>query len=169
MRSVAYAIRLPANQVLERAIEDLLTRPRGRPSHAPLVRYRSFHYQAASWDRSRRVIAKVEHHLGELFPRVGFIVTTLTGTNRAVVHFYNGSYVDIDGLFREQAAELDPKRREAILHRIQQLVHDKAMFAPILASAALTGVGPRVEEAGLGLIAGYSFSAPYEDVKLKGK
>jgi hypothetical protein len=66
-----------------------LTRPRGRPSFAPLVRYRSFQYQAASWDRPRRVIAKVEHHLGELFPRVGFIVTTLTGTNRAVVHFYN--------------------------------------------------------------------------------
>jgi hypothetical protein len=88
-RDVAYAIRLPANQVLERAIEDLLVRPRGRPSYAPLVRYRSFHYQAASWDRPRRVIAKVEHHLGELFPRVGFIVTTLTGTNRAVVHFYN--------------------------------------------------------------------------------
>jgi hypothetical protein len=89
-RGGAYAIRLPANQVLERAIEDLLTRPRGRPSHAPLVRYRSFHYQAAPWDRPRRVIAKVEHHLGELFPRVGFIVTTPTGTNRAVVHFYNG-------------------------------------------------------------------------------
>jgi len=88
-RGVAYAIRLPANDVLERAIEDLLTRPRGRPSHAPLVRYRSFQYQAASWDRPRRVIAKVEHHLGELFPRVGFIVTTLTGTNQAVVHFYN--------------------------------------------------------------------------------
>jgi Transposase DDE domain group 1 len=69
--------------------QDLLTRPRGRPSHAPLVRYRSFEYQAASWDRPRRVIAKVEHHLGELFPRVGFIVTTLTGTNRAVVRFYN--------------------------------------------------------------------------------
>ena len=88
-RDVAYAIRLPANQVLERAIEDLLTRPRGRPSYAPLVRYRSFQYQAASWDRPRRVIAKVEHHLGELFPRVGFIVTTLTGTNPAVVRFYN--------------------------------------------------------------------------------
>ena len=81
--------RLPANDVLERAIGDLLTRPRGRPSHAPLVRYRSFHYQAASWDRTRRGIAKIEHHLGELFPRIGFIVTTLTGTNRAVVHFYN--------------------------------------------------------------------------------
>jgi hypothetical protein len=88
-RGVRYAIRLPANDVLERAIEDLLTRPRGRPSYAPLVRYRSFHYQAASWDRPRRVIAKIEHHLGELFPRVGFIVTTLTGTNRAVVRFYN--------------------------------------------------------------------------------
>src|SRR5207302_7428001 len=88
-RGVRYAIRLPANDVLERRIEDLLTRPRGRPSHAPLVRYRSFEYQAASWSRPRRVIAKVEHHLGELFPRVGFIVTTLTGTNRAVVRFYN--------------------------------------------------------------------------------
>ena len=61
-----------------------------RPTQlAPLVRYRSFEYQAASWDRPRRVIAKIEHHLGELFPRVGFIVTTLTGTNRAVVRFYN--------------------------------------------------------------------------------
>ncbi|HKX05664.1 MAG TPA: IS1380 family transposase [Methylomirabilota bacterium] len=88
-RGVRYAIRLPANDVLERQIEDLLTRPRGRPTHAPLVRYRSFHYQAASWARPRRVIAKVEHHLGELFPRVGFIVTTLTGANRAIVRFYN--------------------------------------------------------------------------------
>src|SRR3989441_4236225 len=88
-RGVRYAIRLPANDVLERSIEDLLTRPRGRPGHAPLVRYRSFQYQAASWDRPRRVITKVEHHLGELFTRVGFIVTTLTGTNPAVVRFYN--------------------------------------------------------------------------------
>jgi hypothetical protein len=88
-RGVRYAIRLPANDVLERRIADLLTRPRGRPSYAPLVRYRSFEYQAASWDHPRRVIAKIEHHLGELFPRVGFIVTTLTGTNRAVVRFYN--------------------------------------------------------------------------------
>src|SRR2546426_2413649 len=83
------AIRLPANDVLERRIEELLTRPPRPPSHAPLVRYRSFEYQAASWDRPRRVIAKIEHHPGELFPRVGFIVTTLTGTNRAVVRFYN--------------------------------------------------------------------------------
>ncbi len=80
-----------------------------------------------------------------------------------------GSYSDIDGLFREQASELDPKRRAATLERIQQLIHDKAMFAPIWLNAGLNGVGPRIEESGLGLIAGYAFSAPYEDLKLKGK
>jgi peptide/nickel transport system substrate-binding protein len=80
-----------------------------------------------------------------------------------------GSYPDIDGLFQEQASELDPKRREATLHRIQQLMHDKAMFAPVWLNAGLNGVGPRVEESGIGIVAGYAFSAPYEDVKLKGK
>jgi len=80
-----------------------------------------------------------------------------------------GSYPDIDGLFREQATELDKKRREATLHRIQQLMHDKAMVAPIVQVGLMSGYGPRVEESGLGLITGYSFSAPYEDVRLKGK
>ena len=80
-----------------------------------------------------------------------------------------GSYPDIDGLFRDQAGETDPKRREATLHRIQQLIHDKVIMAPIWLNAGLVGLGPRVEEAGIGLIAGYAFSAPYEDVKLKGK
>jgi peptide/nickel transport system substrate-binding protein len=81
-----------------------------------------------------------------------------------------GSYPDIDGLFREQATELDRRRREGALHRLQQLVHEKAMFAPIYQLAAMTGVGPRVEESGIGLVAGYAFfSAPYEDVKLKGR
>jgi peptide/nickel transport system substrate-binding protein len=80
-----------------------------------------------------------------------------------------GSYPDIDGLFREQESELDQKKREAVLHRIQQLVTDKVVFAPIWLNAGLNGVGPRVEESGLGLITGYAFSAPYEDLKLKGK
>jgi peptide/nickel transport system substrate-binding protein len=81
-----------------------------------------------------------------------------------------GSYPDIDGFFREQATEVDRKRREAALHRVQQLVHEKAMFAPIYQIAALSGVGPRVEESGIGVIASYAFfSAPYEDVKLKGR
>ena len=69
-----------------------------------------------------------------------------------------------------QLMALAQERREATLHRIQQLVHDKAMFAPIYQIAAMTGVGPRVEESGIGLVAGYAFfSAPYEDVKLKGR
>jgi hypothetical protein len=68
---------------------DLLVWPRGRPSHAPLDRYKSFPHQAASWDRPRRVIAKVKHQHLELFLRAGFIVTSVTGMNRPVVHFYN--------------------------------------------------------------------------------
>ena len=80
-----------------------------------------------------------------------------------------GSYADIDGLFREQASELDPKRREAVLHRIQQLMHEKVLVAPIWLLAGLSGLGPRVEESGIGIIAGYAFSAPYEDLKLKAK
>jgi len=80
-----------------------------------------------------------------------------------------GSYPDIDGLFREQATELDRKRREATLHRIQQLVYEKAMFAPIWQLAAMGGFGPRIAESGLGLITGFPFSGPYEDVKLKAK
>jgi peptide/nickel transport system substrate-binding protein len=78
-------------------------------------------------------------------------------------------YPDIDGLFREQAAELDRGRREALLHKIQQLVHERAMFVPIWDFAFLHGAGPRVEEGGLGLMSNYGFSAPYEDVKLKSR
>jgi hypothetical protein len=85
-----YAIRLPANDVLYRQIEHLLTRPAGRPPEKPIVWYHSFEYQAASWDKSRRVVAKIEHHKGELFPRVGFIVTNLGGGAASVVWFYNG-------------------------------------------------------------------------------
>lgn len=85
-----YAIRLKANAVLEREIEHLLTRPVGRPSHQPKVFYHSFQYQAKSWQQSRRVVAKVEWHAGELFPRVGFIVTNLTKPSKSVVKFYNG-------------------------------------------------------------------------------
>ena len=80
-----------------------------------------------------------------------------------------GGYADIDGLFREQATDLDPKRREATLHRIQQLVHEKAIVAPIWLNAGLNGLGPRVEESGIGAIAGFAWSGPYEDVKLKQK
>jgi peptide/nickel transport system substrate-binding protein len=81
--------------------------------------------------------------------------------------FAYGGYPDIDGLFREQAAELDRKKREAILHRIQQLIHEKVMYLPIWQLAALQGHGSRVAESGLGLIADYPWSAPYEEVRLR--
>ena len=88
-REVKYVIRLPANDNLQRKITELLTRPVGRPSYKPVVRFKSFLYQAASWTMVRRVVAKVEFHCGELFPRVGFIVTNLAASSRAVVRFYN--------------------------------------------------------------------------------
>ena len=83
--------------------------------------------------------------------------------------YVHGSHPDIDGLFREQAGELDRKRREAMLQRIQQLVYDKAMFAPIWELGFIHAQGPRVAEGALGLVTGYAFSAPYEDVKLKAR
>lgn len=88
-RGVKYAIRIPSKDSLERDIEELLTRPVGRPGHKPLVWYKSFLYPAASWKTARRVVAKVEFHFGELFPRVGFIVTNLETDSRAVVRFCN--------------------------------------------------------------------------------
>ena len=85
-----YAIRIKANAVLEREIEHLLTRPVGRPSYKPKVFYHSFQYQAKSWHQPRRAVAKVEWHVDELFPRVGFIVTNLNKRCKNVVKFYNG-------------------------------------------------------------------------------
>jgi hypothetical protein len=84
-----YAIRLPANDALLRDIEPMLTRPVGRPSNTPVVWYSGIFYQAKSWGRARRVVAKVEWHSGELFPRVGFIVTNLERPAKRVVRFYN--------------------------------------------------------------------------------
>ncbi len=88
-RNVSYAIRIPANESLEWEVADILFRPPGRPGRRPLVRYKSFLYQAESWTKPRRIVAKVEHHPGELFPRVGFIVTNLSLSSRSVVRFYN--------------------------------------------------------------------------------
>jgi peptide/nickel transport system substrate-binding protein len=78
-----------------------------------------------------------------------------------------GGYPDMDDLFVQQARELDPKRREALLHQIQRLAHERVMSAPLWELGFLNGVGPRVEESGLGLIALHPYSAPYEDLKLK--
>ena len=66
-RGVKYTIRLPANDNLLRDIEELLTRPLGRPSHKPIVWYKGFFYRAANWKTARRVLAKVEFHAGEVW------------------------------------------------------------------------------------------------------
>jgi peptide/nickel transport system substrate-binding protein len=80
-----------------------------------------------------------------------------------------GSYPEIDALFAEQATELDVAKRTAMLHRIQQIVHERSMYAPIWQLAFINGQGKRVGESGLGLIRGHAFSAPYEDVTIKDK
>ena len=61
-----------------------------------------------------------------------------------------GSYPDIDALFQQQAVELDHEKREAILHKMQQLVTSSTISAPIWQLAGLNGVGPRVGESGFG-------------------
>jgi hypothetical protein len=84
-----YAIRLPANRILQERIAHLLTRPVGRPPNEVRRSYANFTYQAASWIEPRRVVAKVEWHPGELYPRVGFIVTNMARRAENVVAFYN--------------------------------------------------------------------------------
>ena len=79
-----------------------------------------------------------------------------------------GGYPDIDELFLQQARERDRAQREGILHQIQQLVHERVMFAPIFLFVWPSGLGPRVEEAGLWLIKPfYPWAAPLEEVRLK--
>ncbi len=78
-----------------------------------------------------------------------------------------GTRPEIDDLFQRQAAENDRKQREALLHQIQKIVADQTLVAPIFQQAFLWGVGPRVEQPGAGLIQGYPYAAPCEDLKLK--
>src|SRR5215813_254515 len=86
---IKYAIRLPANQVLQSRIGYLLKRPVGRPAHHVRRFHANFSYQAGTWTKPRRVIAKVEWHPGELYPRVGFTVTNMNRPAERVVAFYN--------------------------------------------------------------------------------
>jgi Transposase DDE domain group 1 len=88
-KRINYAIRLPANRILQERIGHLLKRPLGRPPNHVRRSHASFSYQAGSWTKPRRVIAKVEWHPGELVPRVGFIVTSLSRPAERVVAFYN--------------------------------------------------------------------------------
>ena len=84
-----YTIRLPANKILQDKIGHLLVRPVGRPPNEMRRFHASFSYRAQNWKKPRRVVAKVEWHQGELYPRVGFIVTNMTRPTERVVAFYN--------------------------------------------------------------------------------
>ena len=86
---IGYTIRLPANSVFQSRIGHLLKRPVGRPPHEVRRYYASFSYRAQRWNTPRRVIVKVDWHPGELYPRVGFIVTNLARPAERVVAFYN--------------------------------------------------------------------------------
>src|SRR5712691_2123510 len=79
-----------------------------------------------------------------------------------------GSYPDIDDLFQQQATELDHKKREATLQKIQQLVYERTIAAPIWQLGFINGYGPRVGESGFGLIPAFAYTGPYEDITLKG-
>jgi peptide/nickel transport system substrate-binding protein len=81
--------------------------------------------------------------------------------------YASGGYPDIDELFRQQAQERDRTKREATLHQIQRLMHERVMFAGIFDPATLHGVGPRVEEPAIGLSPQLFFAAPYEEMRLK--
>jgi hypothetical protein len=85
----SYAIRLPTTPVLQGKIGYLLKRPVGRPPQEVRRFFASFSYRAQSWNKPRHVVAKVEWHPGELYPRVGFIVTNLARSAEGVVAFYN--------------------------------------------------------------------------------
>ena len=81
--------------------------------------------------------------------------------------YTSGVIPEVEDLFQRQARELDAKKREALIHQIQQILHDRVTQIPIYELAFIWGIGPRLEEPGISLIKGYAYSAPYEDLKLK--
>ena len=78
-----------------------------------------------------------------------------------------GSYPEIDELFQKQATELDHNKRAAILNKIQQLVYERTVIAPIWQLGFINAVGPRVGESGFGLIPSFAYTGPFEDITLK--
>lgn len=81
--------------------------------------------------------------------------------------FARGGYADIDALYQEQAAERERSRRQTLLHQIQRLAHERAMYAPLYELVMPNGVGPRVAESGFGRIPQFFYTGPYEDIRLK--
>jgi len=81
--------------------------------------------------------------------------------------FTYGTYPDLDELYQQQAVELDRKKREALLHKMQQQIYERTIYAPIWQLAFLNGIGPRVADSSFGKIAGFPYTAPYEELAIK--
>ena len=131
-----YAIRLPKNQILQESIAHVLTRAVGRPPNHVRRYYASFRYQAGSWDRKRRVVAKVEWHPGELCPRVGFIVTNLSWPAERVVAFYNHRGTAEQTTLREKLVKIGAKvvrHGRYVTFQLAEVAVSKILFQKILA------------------------------------
>jgi hypothetical protein len=120
-----YAVRLPANDVLYDEIKHLLNCPVGRPSRKPIIKFHDFVYQAASWQKKRRVVAKVEWHQEDLFQRVGFIETNMSA--KAVNVKENGDILIskwLENCFISQTRRLrlDYKATESWLFSVTKLI-----------------------------------------------
>jgi peptide/nickel transport system substrate-binding protein len=117
-----------------------------------------------SW--SEKKLKNVVQGSSGAFGNAATRIEAFVGAGGAYVY---GTYPEIEDLVQQQARETDRKKREALLVKIQQTMVERAMHASIWELGFLNGVGPRVEESGLALIAGHAYSAPYEDVKLKAR
>jgi len=97
----------------------------------------------------------------------GNAATRLEGYVTKTGIYAYGVLPEVEDLFHRQARELDRKKRGALLHQIQKVVHHHVLHAPIYQLAFLCGIGPRVAESGMGLMPGFAYSAPYEDLTLR--
>ena len=121
--------------------------------------------ERAAWQlawREKQLKGLVLAGSGRLGNAASRIETYVLGTGT----YAYGSYPDLDALFRQQAAERDRTARQALLHRMQSLMYERVMHAPLFEPVVLHGVGPRVEESAIGLI---PLPPPllYEEMRLK--
>ena len=97
----------------------------------------------------------------------GSAATRLEGYVTTTGIYAYGVLPEVEDLFQRQAREIDRTKREALLHQIQRILHERVMHVPVYELSPMAGIGPRIEQAGVGLILGFPYSAPYEDVTLK--
>jgi peptide/nickel transport system substrate-binding protein len=122
-------------------------------------------------DRGAMIAKWKEHKLKDLgmiaSGALGNATTRLTTYVASSAKFAYGGHPDLDALLEKASAELDPVKRESLLHQVQLIAYDKVMHAPVYALHWPNGVGPRVKVSGMGLIPGFYYTGPFEDIELK--